>query len=221
MESHTHQKSVRNPRLFGIILNPINQLEKIRAAPIIWNPLVIVTILAVIGLFLMSTGIDFGNQSGLGSSDIPADEMDFIEKVAKGAFIVIGIFTPVFIISISTLIYFFVAKMNNKDVGFKQLFSMNTYVYLISSLSLIVNGLAFMFVGNVEPDVLFTSLNSIINAEGIIGTFLGMIEVFAIWGIILTAIGLQVVGNFSKGLSWGVVIIFFLITTIIPFIMGV
>lgn len=69
-----------------------------------------------------------------------------------------------------------------------------------------------MFVKNANPEVALTSLNSIIGAEGVMGVLLSSIEVFSIWGIVLTAMGLQIVAQFSKGLAWGTVIAFYIIS---------
>src|SRR5699024_454697 len=89
----------------------------------------------------------------------------------------------------------------------------STFIYLIPALSLVVNGVAALFASNMNPDILFTSLNSIIGATGALGGFLNTIEVFSIWQLIISAIGLQIVGRFSKGLAWGVVIGIYVITT--------
>ena len=43
------------------------------------------------------------------------------------------------------------------------------------------------------------------------GDLLTSIEVFTIWGVILSAIGLQKVADFSKGLAWTIAIVFFAI----------
>lgn len=198
------------PKLFGMIMNPREQFERIRERPVVWLPLLIVTVLTVIGLSMMAAGIDFMDQPGL--EGIPAEELQMIETISKITFIVIGIISPAFAILISTVIYLVVAKIAHKEVGFKQLFSMNTYIYIISVLSMIINGIAFMVVGNASEDTMFTSLNSIVNASGATGALLNMIEVFSIWTLILNAIGLQLVGTFSKKLAWGVVIAVFLIT---------
>lgn len=199
------------PKLLGMIMNPVDQFNKMRERPVIWVPLIIVTILTIVGLLMMANSMDFSSQSGMEEMDIPAEEMALFETIAMVSFIVVGVFTPIIAILISTLIYLVVAKIAKSDVMFKQLFSMNTYVYLITVLGMLVNGLAFMLVGSVDSEVSFTSLNSVVQAEGALGALFNMIEVFTIWSIILHAIGLQIVAKLSKGLSWGVVIAIFLI----------
>ena len=75
-----------------------------------------------------------------------------------------------------------------------------------------------MAVIHVDSEKLPTSLGSIIEAEGSLGAVLGSIEIFAIWGLILVAIGLHKVAGFSKGLAWTVSIAFFVISIIFALI---
>ena len=79
---------------------------------------------------------------------------------------------------------------------------------MISALGILLNGLIFMILQVGDPEVYITSLNSIVHAEGVLGAFLGIVEVFSIWSLIITGIGLQVVAKFSKGLSWSIVVAF-------------
>src|SRR5699024_4481400 len=99
-------------------------------------------------------------------------------------------------------------------VTFKQLFSMITYIFVISSIRMLVNGLAIMLVGGAsDTDTLFTSVNCIVGAEGALGGLLNNIEVFTMWDVIIAALGLQVTAKVSKGLSWGIVLGIFVIMT--------
>src|SRR5699024_11772625 len=95
--------------------------------------------------------------------------------------------------------YFIVVKIVLHNFTLYKFFSMNTYIFVINTLSMLVNGLAIMLVGGAsDTDTLFTSVNSIVGAEGALGGLLNNIEVFTIWDIIITALGLQVIAKFSK-----------------------
>ena len=82
---------------------------------------------------------------------------------------------------------------------------------------MIINGIGVALLGG-TAGTMYTSLGSLIGAEGTMGALLTSIEVFAIWGMILQAIGLQKVANFSKGLAWTIVIVFFAIGIIFTMI---
>jgi len=137
----------------------------------------------------------------------------FVTIFTQVIFVITGILAPAVSILVSSFVYFIVAKIVQSEVSFKQLFSMNTFIYIISVLGLFINALAFFAVDNPDPEVYLTSLNSIIEADGALGALFTSIDIFSIWNIILTALGLQIVAKFSKGLSWGVVVGIFVILT--------
>lgn len=200
---------MEKPALFGMIMNPREQLERIRENPKIIVALIIVTFLTTIGMLLMVNGMDFMNDPSL--AGMSEEEIMMVTMVSQIGFIIVGIFTPVIGILIVSVGHIIIAKIVRSEVSFKQLFSMNTYIFIIGTLSVLLNGLVFMFIGG-DPEILFTSLNSLVGAEGFLGAFLNSLEIFAIWSYIVTALGLQIVARFSKGLSWGVVIGFYLIS---------
>jgi Yip1 domain len=209
----SEKTNVKNPSLWGIIWSPTEQFERIKERPKIWGALGIVTVLFVIGMWLTSLGT--GITTGL--EGIPEEEMAAISMVGTVSMIVIGIISPIFGTLISAAIYLLIAKIARSEVSFKQLFSMNTYIMLISALSLIINGIGIALLGG-KVDTVYTSLGSIISTEGAISGLLNSIEVFTIWGLILSAIGLHKVAGFSKGLAWGISIAFFVIGVIFSMI---
>lgn len=199
-----------NPSVFGMILNPTKQFERIRQNPKFLIALIVVTIMTAIGMALMAQGMDFSSDmdefEGLGE-----EEMFVVTIITQIGFIIAGLFTPIVTIVISSAILLIIAKIAKSDVTFKQLFSMNTHTYMISAVGVILNGLLTLFIPTSNPEVYITSLYSIIEAEGALGGLLQYLEVFSIWMLIVTGIGLQVVAKFSKKLAWTIVIIFFLI----------
>lgn len=208
----TNEVVLEKPSIFGMILNPGEQFLRIKENPKIIVALLIVTLLTTIGSVMMAQGIDFTNDPNFaGASE---EEMMFLAITMQVTFIAVGLFSPVFGALISSVIYLIIAKISGSSVTFKQLFSMSVFIFMITALSFLVNGIAFMATGNGDPEIMFTSLNSFINAGGSLGAFLNTIEIFTIWSMILTAIGLQIVANFSKVLSWSLVIGFYLVTTV-------
>src|SRR5690606_31447926 len=198
-----------NPELLGMIMNPREQFERIRENPKIVVALIVVTLLALIAALFSFKGMEQILEAELGA--VSEEEMMILTIVAQISAVVTALFTPIVTVLISSAIYMLIAKIAQKDVTFKQLFSMFFYIAFINiGLSGFVNGFFSMFVKNANPAL--TSLNSIIGAEGVMGVLLSSIEVFSIWGIVLTAMGLQIVAQFSKGLAWGTVIAFYIIS---------
>lgn len=211
-EKAPQEMSLEKPSLFGMFLEPKKQFERLKDNPIILVPFIIIAVLTTIGMFVMMSQIDFIAQDPE-LANMGEDELMFVTIFTQVIFVITGILAPAVSILVSSFVYFIVAKIAKSEVSFKQLFSMNTFIYIISILGIFVNALAFFAVDNPNPDVYLTSLNSIVEADGALGVLFTSIEIFSIWNIILTAIGLQIVAKFSKGLSWGLVIGIFVILT--------
>lgn len=201
------KQNVEKPSLFGMILNPTEQFEKIKKRPLIWGAMVIVTILTVIGSWLMSLGIEIQDDMGIPNMEI------FVQINS----IIVGLLSPVFGVLISSFIYWIIIKIVRSEATFQQLFSMNTYIMIISAFSILINGALTAILGG-DGEVLFTSLGSLIVVEGAMAGLFNNLEVFTIWGVILSAIGLHKVGELSKGLAWTISIAFFVIAIIFSMI---
>lgn len=212
----SEETKVEKPSLLGMIWSPSEQFERIKQRPIIWGAMIIVTILTIIGMWLMSLGVEISDVEGL--EGFSPEDLAGIKIFSQIMMVVTGLFTPIFVVLISSAIYLLIAKIARSEVTFKQLFSMNTYIMMISALSVIVNGIISAFVGMGDSDQLFTSLGSLMNVEGAMGGLFNSLEVFTIWGVILTAMGLHKVANFSKGLAWTIAIAFFVISVIFAMI---
>lgn len=215
MNTEIEQPKLEKPSLFGMIMNPREQFERIRENPKIIVALIIVTVLTIVGMLLMMNGIDFMDDPSL--AGMSEEEMMMVAMVSQIGFVIVGVFTPIFTLLISAVVQIIIAKIVRSEVTFKQLFSMNTYIFIITAISILVNGIVFMAIGG-TAEIYFTSLNSIIGAEGILGAVFNSIEVFSIWTLIITALGLQIVARFSKGLSWTIVIVFYVVSLIFQMI---
>ena len=201
----------KNPSIWGMIWSPSEQFERIKERPKIWGALAIVTVLFVIGMYLTSLGIPMEIEG------VSEEQLAQISMFSTITLMITGVITPIFGVLISTVIYLIIAKIARSEVSFKQLFSMSTYIMIISALSVIVNGIGIALLSG-SAETIYTSLGSLIEAEGAMGALLNSLELFTIWGVILSAIGLQKVANFSKGLAWTISIIFFAIGVIFAMI---
>lgn len=207
MRNLSEEVKAKNPSIWGIIWSPSEQFERIKERPKIWGALVLVTIMCMVGMWLSSLGVDM--ETGL--EGFGEDEIAAISAFGTITLIIMGALMPVIGALISTVIYIIIAKIARSEVSFKQLFSMNTYLMIISALSLIVNGIGIVALGG-NAETVYTSLGSIISVQGAMAGLLNNIELFTIWGLILSVIGLQKVAGFSKVLAWTVQIVLFVIS---------
>lgn len=198
------EKQLENPSLLGMIGSPREQFVRMRENPKIIVALIVVTLIAIITALLTLEGMEaFLDDELLGLTD---DELLIFTVVTQITTVVLATFVPALIILIGATVYFIIAKIANREVSFKQMFSLFTYIAFITGIGGIINGILSYFIAGSDPEVPFTSLNILFNADGAMGMVFSAIEIFAIWGIILTAIGLQVVAKFSKQLAWGIVL---------------
>ncbi|MFZ7944222.1 MULTISPECIES: Yip1 family protein [Bacillaceae] len=194
-----------NPSLLGMFTSPGQQFERIKQNPKIWVPLIIITLIYTVGTTLMALSMDVETLIGQG---IPEDQVNLILGFTKIMMAVMGLFIPIFGVLISSVIQLIIAKIANAAVTFKQLFSMNTYIMIIGAIGVLLN-MAIRFGIGGNPEIYITSLAGLLDSEK--AGVLGSIEVFGIWGVILTALGLHKTAGFSKGLAWTIAIVFFLI----------
>ncbi|NKE07047.1 Yip1 family protein [Mesobacillus selenatarsenatis] len=202
MEQEMKSK-IEKPSLIGMFWSPGEQFDRIRKNPKIWVPLILVSVLYVIGMMTLSMDASY-----LGLDGMSEEEAAMVLAFSKITVAITGILTPVFVVLISSAIYMIFTKIAGSDVTFKQLFSMNTHIMIIGAAGLLLNMLLRAVIGG-NPEIFITSLAGLMNSDkpGV----LGAIEVFSIWQSILTAIGLQRVAGLSKGWAWGIAIAFFLI----------
>ncbi len=204
MEQELNSK-LEKPRLIKMFWSPGEQFDRIRQNPRIWVPLIVVSIVYAIGMYLMTLSMD---ASYLGLDDMSEEEIAMVMAFSKVSVAVTGILTPVFVVLISSAIYLIFTKIAGSDVKFKQLFSMNTHIMIIGAVGLVLNMALRSAIGG-NPEVFITSLAGLVNSEK--AGVLGSIEVFSIWQTVLTAIGLHRVAGLSKGWAWGIAIVFFLV----------
>lgn len=204
-------EQVENPSVFGLVLNPKEQFEKIKANPKSVLAVIIVTIVTFIGILFMYFNFSIPEELSEGFSE---QELQLMVNAGKITLLIGGILGPIFGITIASLVYFVVAKMIKSSVSFKQMFSMFAHVNIIGAIGSIVHGLTIMLLPKMDLNVSVTSLGSIIEIEGMVGAVLDSIDIFGIWQLIITAIGLQIVAKFSKTAAWTTVIIIALIGTV-------
>ncbi|MBG9543773.1 permease [Cytobacillus firmus] len=204
MEQEVKTSSAK-PSLLGMIWSPGEQFDRIRQNPRIWVPLILVSIIYSIGMFLMAMSMD---ASYLGLEGMSDAEAEMVMMFARGGVAITGIFTPVFVALISSAIYMIFTKIAGSEATFKQLFSMNVHIIVIGGFGLIVNMALRAAIGG-NPEIFITSLAGLMNSEkpGVLGS----IELFSIWQSVITALGLQRVAGLSKGWAWGIAIAFFII----------
>lgn len=203
-EEITHEHKWENPSLFGMFGNPLKQFNRIRENPKIIFALIIVTIIGIISVLFTLDGMEAALEEEL--VGLTGDEILIFTIITQITTIVMATFVPAIIIVITAAVYLLIAKVASLDVSYKQLFSLFTYISIVTGIGGLLHALFVYFVAGSNPEIPFTSLNIFFGADGVSGIIFSSIEIFSIWAIVLTAVGLQVVAKFPKLLAWGIVI---------------
>src|SRR5690625_4382934 len=199
------RNNAANPSLLGMIWNPIEQFKRIRQRPKLLVAIIVVTLLT-----LFASLFTIGDIEAMLADDLvglSADEMLIFTVVTQITVVIASLFAPVIVMLITASIYMLIAKATSRTVPFKTLFSMVAYIMVITVIGSLVNVTIGSFITGYQLDIPLTSVNIFVGAEGVTGLLLSSIEIFAIWQIVLSAIGLQIVARFSRGLAWTVVIV--------------
>lgn len=210
MEQETIQ--TKKPSLFGMIFQPGEQFERIREKPVIWLPLILLSLLAAVVAILAALNVDYSTipgMGGIGEDEIAITRMFSIIFGGLG-----GLFgTPIgFVIFGGILLG--ISKLVKSPVTFKQMFSLMIFTSFISMIGQLLNQLLIFAIGS-DPSVMLTSINSFIGAKGALGAVLGAIEVFNIWYYILLGLGLVKVAQLSKPAAYIITVIFFILGLIL------
>src|SRR5690625_171541 len=209
-------ESTGNPSVFGIITTPREQFEKIIHQPKFLIAILIVTLFTFIGALL--TLFNFTLPADIIAEIGGGEEAELVLLISKVTLIIAGIVGPICGILLSTAIYFIIVKILKSEITFKQTFSMFSHISFISAIGALFQGIIMLVVPNLPADTVVTSLGSLVDAGPMLNAVLNSIELFSIWQLIVTAIGLQIVAKLSKRISWTIVIVVFIIGLVLQMV---
>jgi hypothetical protein len=193
----------QKPSLLKMFWRPKEQFVKITSNPIMATPLIVVTVIYIMASMVKAL---FIRAEDLMLPGMTAQEADMVAATAKAFTAMSGFISPVFTILLTTIIYFIILKIARKNTTFKQLFSMNTYIFVVQAVGLLINSLLMMVIDSSSGSAI-TSL-ALFNRDW---SMLNALELFTIWKFVLTAIGFHLVGQLSKSTSIILVIVLFIL----------
>jgi hypothetical protein len=211
----TEKKSqLKKPALIGMILNPNEQFKRIQINPIIWYPLIILSLISMVVTILVAINIDYIPSFGMTEKDIEVAKMVGTIVGALGTLIGLPVGYVLF-----AVILWGIAKKAKSTVTFKQMFSLIIFISFIRVIGQSINQMILVAI-NGDQDHLLTSLNYFVGAKGVLGEILGVIELFSIWYYILLSIGLIKIAKLSNRMSISISIIFFCLLLILASVQG-
>ncbi|KMN46602.1 Yip1 family protein [Bacillus sp. LK2] len=211
MEANLNTQKVggEKPSLFGMITSPGLQFERMKTSNAVWGAFWILVLLAgIVGGLAAYVGsltpeaIKLNKDLGF---DVPP-AVTFGMGFGIGALVMgIGSF-------ISAAVYKVLMMLMSNDTSYKKLLTISVYSSIISLLGLLINTVLALVLGGSGQEM-YTGLGPIFASSG--GVAKGIannIEVFTIWGFVITWLGLQITAGLSKKKATILMVIFFILT---------
>ncbi|MED2036700.1 Yip1 family protein [Bacillus wiedmannii] len=211
MEANINTQDVgsKKPSLLGMITSPGEQFERMKNSNAVWGAFWILSLLSGItggiGAYVYSLtpeSIKLNQELGVNVTPV----MTF------GAGFVFGILGMIIGFFISAAVYKVLMMLMSNDTSYKKLLTITVYSSIISLLGLLINTVLALILGGSGKEF-YTGLGPIFASSG--GTVKGIansIEVFTIWGFVITWLGLQITAGLSKKKATILMVIFFILT---------
>lgn len=207
-------------KIINIIVSPSKALAGIKEKPNLILPMLIVILVPIFYYVVFWSSVELQMirtieaQFELQGQEVTQDLLDLSLGLARWGTPLMVVLTTLFGGLISGTYYFICSKMAETNMTFKQSMSIAYHVMIISLFSWILM-MVFTLVGvDFVMEVPMTSLASLLPSSMSTSFWYGLalpIEVFSIWGAVVTYFGLRIVGEMSKKTAMISVIVAFLI----------
>ena len=196
------------PSLIGSIISPTVQFEKMRDSNKIWGAFFLLIILGgIIGA--LASYVSVNSPQMLKMLATPPTTQD--KNIAVGTGLLLGVLGTALTLLITALFYRVIMMFMSNDTPYKKILAIIVYASLIKYMGSSINIVLAFILGGKGTEK-YTSLGPLFEtgtvASGIGNTF----EIFSIWGLILTGIGLHITAGISKKQATILIIILFIIS---------
>jgi Yip1 domain len=230
-EQIINQPTMSEPAsLANIFFEPGRTFESLRIKPKFIMALLLTAVLSLGFWAAVSQKINIGDffveqmKKSSQYEQMQAEQRDGAIKFYKGpvfqvvfmGIVVVGLIVTVFL---GGLIYWLAVNAMGGNTTYLRGVSVWTYSTFAPALIMVLASLAVLFLKSAD-DIDATSLfqkGGLIHANPtmffdsskmpVLNVLLSSIDLFQIWGMVLAAIGLKVVGKISSGSAWGIVLI--------------
>jgi hypothetical protein len=221
-------------RVVGVILSPVKTFQDIARKPTWLVPLLILVVAAVLSNAMTIPRFDWEGMAyeraeqlqesrGIQLSDEQIESQIQMTKKIGPLFAYIGavVFLPI-IYLIVALVYFGVIKIGKGGITYIASFAVVCFSGLPGAIRLLLSGFAALSresINQAEAQTLVPSNLSVFLDRDQVGALAyslsQYVDVFAIWGIVLAAIGLAAASSWSKGKCAALVVIFYVLAALL------
>lgn len=223
--------------LTGIFFEPGRVFESLRERPRFLAATIItaVALLAFTTIFFQRVGFERMVTEAIESSP-RADQMTPEQKeqairiqtspVVKAIYYVSPLLVVAIIVAAGAALYLLGSMLMGKKMSYKQALAVWSYSSMPPIvLSMILNIVLLFLKSPDDYDIVHASRRGLVQANlgllvdpkasPVMATFLSSLDLFAIYGLFLAALGLRKVAKMSSGSAWGIVLTIWIIGTIV------
>lgn len=206
-EALSNASSNKGPTLWGILFAPTKQFERMIHRPRFGWALTLMMLAGALVSALVAYSVTLEAPLPEEAQMVDSGQIAMMAGIMGFIGGLIGV--PVTLLLVSLIHKLFVMLFQG-DATYRQLFSLNTHLYLLSLIASLIMAVMILFLGpQAQPEIFPTSLAAVVPAEGALQGFLNGIELFALWKLVLSAKGLSVLARLSSGKAWTIALIIF------------
>ncbi|WP_436866031.1 Yip1 family protein [Bacillus fungorum] len=211
MEANINTQDVggKKPSLLGMITSPGEQFERMKNSNAVWGAFWILSLLSGITGGISTYVYSLTPESIKLNQELGVNVTPVMTFGAGFVFGVIGMIIGFFI---SAAVYKVLMMLMSNDTSYKKLLTITVYSNIISLLGLLINTVLALILGGSGKEF-YTGLGPIFtSSSGAVKGIANSIEVFTIWGFVITWLGLQITAGLSKKKATILMVIFFVLT---------
>ncbi|WP_459501893.1 YknW family membrane protein [Bacillus sp. C1] len=211
MEPNVNAQKVsgEKPSLLGMIISPGLQFERMKNSNAVWGAFWLVTVLAgIVGA--LASYLYSQDPATIASNKELGIELPLAFTLGGGFLIAAVVVIITFFLS--AVVYKVLMMFMSNDTSYKKLLTITVYSSIIGTLGIIINMvIAFIIGGNGQE--MYTGLGTVFaSTGGVVHGILKNFEVFTIWGLLVTGLGLHITAGLSKKQATILVVVFFILT---------
>ncbi len=183
---------MKKPSILGIIWRPQVELERIRQQPVIWLPLIILSLVHMVGLLFATRvkSVEWSNQT---QQTISYTYMLFDS-------LLVDLLSFLLTIGVIGILIYFIAKVLRRGVTLFQVFALSIFLQVIPTLGLLIQALVHVL--EWKEKYVFYNLAEILHlSTGHLAYAFGYITIFVVWNWIVNVISYRKVIGFSMFVS--------------------
>ncbi|MEH6889032.1 Yip1 family protein [Bacillus sp. JJ864] len=206
---NTQKVSGEKPSLFGMITSPSVQFERMRGNAPVWGAFflmaVLIGIVGAIAAYLLSIDPAIVAQKKEFGFEVPI-------AVTLGSGFVLTAVGAMITFFIGAALYKVLMMFMSNDTSYKKLLAITVYSSIITTLGGIINVVLALILGG-NGQEMYTGLGPLFaSTGGVVHGIAKSIEVFTIWGLVVTGLGLHITAGLSKKQATIFVVVFFVLS---------